>query len=497
MRIGGLASGMDINQLVQDLMRAERMPLDKLFQKKQWVDWQRDAYRDVNLSLSKFRDSMSNLRLQSTFIAYGVNSSHQANATATATANASPGTHQVVVHSLAEVAKLRSENEITNTGGSPAKAADRVLAAGGTETFTLTNGAGKTATITVTDEDTYSSLAKKINDAVDSDGKSLGIRASFDNTTSRFFFSTKDMGSDQGIQFENTTFVQNQILGGGSTFSASGADGRITFDGIEIDNLKTNSTTVNGMNISLVRADPATTITLSVRSNTDAVFNSIKDFVTNYNNLIDELQGKLNEPRFRDFPPLTDEQRRAMSDREVELWDERAKSGLLRNDPILREVMSSMRRSFSDPVSGIPGGQMKHLSELGITTGNYLSGGKLVIDENKLRKALTEKPDEVMALFTKASDSAAEKGISRRIYDDANKMVDQLRKRAGLPGTTSADQSTLGKSIRQLNNQIFKFEDRLARVENRYWRQFGAMEKALNNANQQSMWMMQNMFGGN
>ena len=53
-RIGGLASGMDIDTLVSDLMKAERLPLDKLTQKKQILEWQRDDYRSMNTLLSDF-----------------------------------------------------------------------------------------------------------------------------------------------------------------------------------------------------------------------------------------------------------------------------------------------------------------------------------------------------------------------------------------------------------------------------------------------------------
>ena len=52
-RIGGLASGMDIDSIVEKLMQAERMPLNKAFQRKQTLEWQRDAYRNVNVATQK------------------------------------------------------------------------------------------------------------------------------------------------------------------------------------------------------------------------------------------------------------------------------------------------------------------------------------------------------------------------------------------------------------------------------------------------------------
>jgi flagellar hook-associated protein 2 len=723
MRIGGLATGINTDQMIKDLMRAERIPLDKLFQKRQVADWQRDAFREINLSLSKFRDAYSKMRLQSTYKAFGVNSSNESILKGTAGVNAAPGTYDVVVNNIAKVAKLRSENQIRNlnsnhavtgtgpltaaatatgaitvdvgtiandevltidgktvhfynsnaggaadttnydysidiydsaaaalktsenvaseiqglnfganvgltinatnaaqidiaatsagavgndiitsysdadgisgtgnlTGGTDsdtitvssipksgdiltisnqtvefydstdggaasgnsnfaidisgktttdiatdvrglavtgvtlggtgddltitasttgvassyssnngAKSTDKVLTAGSPETFTLSNEQGSTATIAVTDKDTYASLAKKISEAKDADGNALGIRATFDDTTSRFFISSKEMGGNQGFTFENTTFVQDQILGGGTNFSATGEYGSITFDGILIDDLTLNKTTVNEIDLSLVKADPNETVTLTVKSDTESAFNNIKEFVESYNELIAEIEGKLSETKYRDYSPLTDEQRKDLSEKEADLWDEKAKSGLLRNDPMLRSVLTDLRRSLGDPVEGIVTGEIKQLSEIGITTGHYSEGGKLFINENKLKSALTDRPDEVMNLFSKKAEVAgneSQMGLGMRVYENINDSIKELKRKAG-SSLTLADQSVLGKNITRINDQINRWEDRLLSVEDRYFRQFTAMERAINQLNQQSVFITQNMFGG-
>jgi len=88
MRIAGLATGLDTDQIIRDLMRVERMPLDKLYQEREWVKWQRDALRDINLALTEFRDRYSRLRLQGTFHAYSIHSANSAVVTGSATASA-------------------------------------------------------------------------------------------------------------------------------------------------------------------------------------------------------------------------------------------------------------------------------------------------------------------------------------------------------------------------------------------------------------------------
>ena len=133
------------------------------------------------------------------------------------------------------------------------------------------------------------------------------------------------------------------------------------------------------------------------------------------------------------------------------------------------------------------------LSQIGINTGDYREGGKLFIDEAKLTAALTEKPDEVMQLFAVRSDAG--NGVGVRVYDKLNDIVRNLSAQAGSP-TSSVDNSTMTKKLRRMESEITRWQDRLTNIEDRYWRQFTAMEKALSQMNSQSAWMQQNLFGG-
>src|SRR5690606_7517148 len=111
MRIGGLASGMDIDSIVKDLMRAERMPLDKLKQMKQILEWQRDDYRAINTQLLSFRDKLAQLKLTSNYRARTTSSSNDAYVSATATSGASQASY-----SISEVTQLASAATRVNAG---------------------------------------------------------------------------------------------------------------------------------------------------------------------------------------------------------------------------------------------------------------------------------------------------------------------------------------------------------------------------------------------
>jgi len=495
LRIGGLATGMDIDQLVKDLMSAERMPLDKLTQQKMWTEWQQDSYRDFNLTLSNLRTSASTLRFSSAFNAYSATSSNASSLSVTTTSSAVQGTYQAEVKSIASSAKLHSASAITKADGSVAKSTDAIGVDGN---ISVTGSAG-TITIAVTAGMTYKEVATKMQD--ETAASSPALRVSFDDTTSRFFVSTKGMGATENFTLDfdsaalakqvvgidtQTSFSTNTTTG----YSSIATNGSVELDGILINGLTTNQTTVNGLVLNLVQVGGPSTINVS--SDTAKPLESIKSFVEQYNKAITEIETSLLEKRYPDFKPLTDEQKKAMSDKEIELWEEKSRSGLMRNDPILRDAVLDLRRAFMDEVEGIAPGNISLLSQIGISTGHYSEGARLNIDEDKLKKALADKPDEVMQLFTNKTGGL---GIGDKVYNELNSAIKNLSNRAGNPGS-AIDNSVITKKIKQMNDDISKWQDRLTRVEDRYWKQFSAMEKAMNQMNQQSSWMQQNMFGG-
>ncbi|MFP3338846.1 flagellar filament capping protein FliD, partial [Micrococcus sp. SIMBA_131] len=126
-----------------------------------------------------------------------------------------------------------------------------------------------------------------------------------------FFISSKAMGGDESftLGFTDPT-VESRILGGRPIIK-KGKYGSVTFDGIVVDNLKTNTTTINNLKLDLVQKG---TSTVSVQSDVQAPFDMIKNFVEKYNEFIDKAQGMLTEKRNRDFPPLTDAQREDLTE---------------------------------------------------------------------------------------------------------------------------------------------------------------------------------------
>lgn len=240
-------------------------------------------------------------------------------------------------------------------------------------------------------------------------------------------------------------------------------------------------------------------ITLSSTTNVDEMMDKIKEFVATYNGLIKDLNDQTKETKYRDYAPLTAEQRKEMEESEIKLWEEKAKSGLLRNDSIIRDGLSNMRALIYQTNPGLEGTKFNTLFNVGITTSkSYNDGGTLEIDEAKLRKALEEDPDAVERLLKNSEGQKSDpayggtdtRGYLAKLRDSMKSLEVNIEKRAGRSTMTDA-QYTIGKNLIDNSKRIDTWQEKLKMIEARYWKQFTAMETAINKANQQSSMFMQ------
>jgi len=229
--------------------------------------------------------------------------------------------------------------------------------------------------------------------------------------------------------------------------------------------------------------------TASVTKDVDNAVSSIQSLVDSYNKILTEVNGKMNETRYKDFPPLTDAQKSVMKDADITAWETKAKSGMLHNDPALASLVNSMRNAFSNPVTGITS-TYNSAASIGITTGvDYTEGGKLYLNTDKLRTALQANPDVLNQLFG-AQGTGSSQGIAGRLYDGIKSTMDQV---AQIAGTTAGAQydtkSSYAMRITDYNKQISNAADRFDKVQTAYYKKFNAMEVALKQLNSQSSWL--------
>jgi flagellar hook-associated protein 2 len=348
-------------------------------------------------------------------------------------------------------------------------------------------------------------VVAKINSATDTSGKSLGLQAIYDTNLQQFIVKTKATGAATQIDFSKTStdgqaFLTNTLGIDTSTPTATGQNADIIFNGNEITTLSSNNATIMGISITLksptIDANGnVTTSNITVSQNIDNEVKNIEDFVNKYNDLLDKLNTANDEPVYKDYQPLTDDQRSAMSETQITQWETKAKSGLLHGDSIIKNVINQMRNTLSTIVSN--GSTYNSLSTIGISSKSYQDKGKLYVDETKLRAAIQADPDGVRNLFSQIGDtSKGTNGIINRLSDAMSQGVKDLTNKAGMTGNSQYDQSVIGKLLLSIQTDITTQTDRLNKTEDQYYKQFAAMEEAVQKYNSQGSWLSSQLGSG-
>lgn len=493
-RFSGMASGLDTEKIVKELMKAESAPLYKLQRTKQKQEWQQTAYREINTLLLDLRTRASDLRYESFYTnKKAVTSSADAYVSVKSSGKPSFSSYTVAVNKLAEPATGASA--VFKTSGGISSTSSKV---GSDFSFTINSGVdGKEASFTVSGGDT---VEKVIND-INAKSGTTGVKASFFNN--QIVFSSTTAGAASNFTIGNVSGTNNLGIGSIDTTAAvpgvsKGKDlveGEVVINGATLK-ISSNNFTYDNMQFSAKQLTAANSpVSISVTTDVDSMVSSIKEFIDKYNSVIDTINKKLTEDVYKSYQPLIDSERSDMTDDQISKWEDKAKSGILRRDSILSSAVSSMRSSFNTSVPGLT--KYDNMSKIGITTKNYYEKGKLYVDEDKLREALTTNPDEVIQLLTKLPGSSAttpeqkfqQSGVFERLYSQINDSMKQITEKAGSSGSGStADTSTIGLNLKKLDLDIDTWEDRLAKIENRYWKQYTAMETAISKFNSQGGW---------
>lgn len=221
-RLTGSVSGMDIDSMVKQLMKAERMPIDKLKQKKQMLEWQRDDYRDINSSLLSFRTLVSNMRQSTTYLTKKATSSDETVLSATGTANAVDGNYKIKVTQLAKSA------ELTSSAIGAKDQLKKLVDLGITDSKTTLTISGEkgSSTITVSNNETIGSFVSMINNQANQ----TGVRVSYDSAMDKLFFSSTNSGTQTKIDLSSSNDLLLSKLGlSGSAKTGSSFTGSVQF----------------------------------------------------------------------------------------------------------------------------------------------------------------------------------------------------------------------------------------------------------------------------
>ncbi len=326
----------------------------------------------------------------------------------------------------------------------------------------------------------------------------INVDLSYNSTTDSFYLRSDSTGTASDITMSATfmsKFGFTDVDDG--THHISSQNAKLNLDGVDI--VKSNNNfTIDGIQYELKETysdvDP---IKIEVDKNIEGIKEKIEEFVTTYNGLISSINSKLIEERDRDFEPLTSAEKEALSDDEVEQWETKAKSGILRGNQNLSDMLTEMRQALYESVEGVG----ITLADLGIQTStNYKDKGKLVIDDADLTEALNNNYEEIVDLFTNKSDYEyldrensserySENGLSNRLFDiiednirttrDENGYKGTLLVKAGVVGDVTEFENLLTDMLDDYDQRIVDLYANFYDKEDSYYLMFANMESAL------------------
>ncbi len=594
--IGGLVSGMDIDEIVESLTSASREKITKQQQYLQKLEWKQTAYRSVTTALKAFQSSYldvlssTNFRSTSMFNTFKAASSSSA-VTATATGSASGG--RITINSITKLATnqtvkaaspaskaLTSSNTVADfisgleAGESisitldgkvktitfdssfvsavkadastfetelqalvdksfgAAGPSDRVISVNvdandlltfsatgsritlnsvGTDSTTLTDmgfASGQSnriasntelrnltletpltsgnqvfringVTFNFSSSDTLTTMMQKINSSA------AGVTISYSAITDKFTMTANESGSGDNVVISEISGNLMTALGLTETAGAQVTAGQNAILSVNGQTITRSSNTfdIDGVKVTL-NEETSEAVTITMTEDATSLKDSVKKFVEDYNSLIELINGLVKEEINKDYPPLTDKQKEEMSESEIEAWEKKAKSGILRGDALLRNISSKLQTSMAGlSVNGFS------LFSMGISSAGYTENGKLKIDETKLQTALETKGTEIRELFASA------KGLGNTlntIITDATRTSGPKGSRgtlveaAGMDNTMSKTENSIFDMMKRTNKNIKMLKLRLEAEESKYWSKFSYMESIINNLNAQS-----------
>ena len=404
--------------------------------------------------------------------------------------------------------------------------------------FTLSNGTDDPKEISFTfkeinDGASLNNLASKIKNS------GLNITASYDADNDTFFISNTKSGAGNDISisvsgsnpknsngaivysatntmrfFNSLGLTQSEngeLTGSALSFSKTslsqsvyGEDGHIKVDG-KTYTLTDNKATVDGVTYTALDTTKDASgnrriATVTITQDTDAIIDKVKSFVSDYNKLLSSLYEKYDEKADSNYKPLTQSQKDSMKEDQIEKWEEKAKKGMLYHDQTLGKIIQNMRTAVSSKVEGLDS-DYNSIFSLGISTTGLK--GQLVLDEDKLKKALSEDSEAVYNVFAKLGnqtktvngqqvEDTSYNGIAQRLGDIFTEATKSIRTRAGSTSDITED-SDLNNLMRNLQTRMSNFKRMMNSFEDALYKKYDKMESMLAKLGTQLSFVM----GGN
>lgn len=272
-----------------------------------------------------------------------------------------------------------------------------------------------------------------------------GVSVFYDEYNDQLFMTATKAGnyneSGAEIQITDTNGFLSGLFNISQEAEVSGEDAEVVINGVRTKK-KSNTFTMNDVTFTLTGEGKAA---VSVNTDTSAISEQVEKFVDKYNEILATLYEKTSEKRPTSngnyYLPLTDEQKEAMSEDEIEKWEEQAKKGLLHGDSILKGAVDSFRSAISRVVE-----TTRNL------TGVPLAGTINTSGANRFRVTLGDRTEEIIldegSYSTKADYQVLAQDIQRKfdLKFGTGRVKVELGSRNSITFTTQNETLTLNNS---------------------------------------------------
>lgn len=485
-RILGSNSGIDVEEVVKASLTTEQNKIDKAYQQQKVYEYQQQQLKEIVKEVQGFYDKYLDILsgdslLKSTAYETGTftatNSSGMATTavTAKAFAGADITNYEVVVTNVASKASATLKTADQTVGNQIAiKVGNKVVSA---EIYETTDGTGTPD---------LKKTASELNDELKKNG--INVTVKYSEFSGGLVIESGEMGRDASFEV-CTDYDANKVDNKFDQYNGKNAEGTISKGGeIYVIDSATNVFTVDNIQFTLNSATGSDAVTLTGKTDISGLKDTIVGFVNDYNKIMESINEKLWETRDKDYMPLTEDQKKEMSESEIEAWEKKAKTGLLRGDSDLRRIQSAMKSAMSSMMSSTG----LTLEAIGIEpVQNYTTqNGMYKIDDAKLTEALQNNADEVKDLFTRPASGDDKGGVLTQLQsvlkDEFKSSSSSLAKRIGFEGTSTESNNTLSKNILKQKNVIKELQDRYKSKENALFKKYSALEVMLEKLNAQT-----------
>lgn len=516
MRITGLASGLDTESIITELTKIESKKVDKIKNDQKKHDMRMDKWKELNKKVVSFYNkTLSNLRFDGNYTKKTTTVSNNDAVSVTTSGSAMNSMQKMSVDKLASSAYMTGSKIKSKSGDGKATSSttlDNLVGYGaegevddnvknhirikfGAEPAEGEDDNREYVDIQLSGSETIAEAIAKIKEAKTDSG--LGVNANYDANQGRLYMTSTTSGADGSFSIDYGASDMNVISALGLKESddmkyTTGEDARITLNGLQYTS-NTNTFEINGLSITAKQV--AEDISLTTDDDTSGVYDMIKGFLKEYNELLGEMSTLYNAESDEEYDILTAEMKESMSEEEIDEWNEKIENGLLSKDPVIGRVMREMKNimlgSFDMGEVDEDGKPFKtSFASFGIATRSYFETeenerGQWHIDgdeddeytsgkDDKLKDKIKNNPELVRTFF---------KQISSNMY---TKIGDLMKSTEFSSAYTLYDDKTMKKQVDKYKTQLKEAQDKLGQVEDKYYDKFAQMEKAMTKLNEQT-----------